>query len=91
MFDPDELKRMRLRVLVFLVVALTLTVIGASTSVMLSDAVYTLATLMIVGMTGWMVRWAELSNFVWKLVTTAMILVCISQTLDITENFTQLG
>lgn len=90
MFDPDELKRMRLRVLVFLVVALTLTVIGASTSVMLSDAVYTLATLMIVGMTGWMVRWAELSNFVWKLVTTAMILVCISQTLDITENFTQL-
>ncbi len=90
MIDPGELKRMRLRILVFLVVALLLTVVGASTSVMLSDAAYTLATLMIVGMTGWMVRWAELSNFVWKLVAMAMVLVCIAQTLDLTENFTQL-
>lgn len=90
MIDPGELKRMRLRVLVFLVVALALTLVGASTSVMLSDAAYTVATLMIVGMTGWMVRWAELSKFVWKLVATALVLVCISQTLDLTENFTQL-
>ncbi len=89
MIDPGELKWMRLRVLAFLFAALSLTLVGASTSLMISDAAYTLATLMIVGMTGWMVRWADLSSFVFKLVSIAMVLVCISQTLDLTENFPQ--
>jgi len=90
MTDAGDLKRMRLRVFYFLVAALSLTLVGASTSVMISDSAYTVATFMIVGMTGWMVRWAELSKFVWKLVSIAMVLVCISQTLDLTENFPQL-
>ncbi len=69
MIDPGELKWMRLRVLAFLFAALSLTLVGASTSLMISDAAYTLATLMIVGMTGWMVRWADLASFVCKLIS----------------------
>lgn len=85
--DASELSRIRGRISLFLILALVCTVVGASTSVMVSDAAYTLANFMLVGMAVWIVRWARCSALVWRLIVVAMVLVTIAQILDITENF----
>lgn len=87
MLDQIELRRMRWIISGFLILSLVLTVVGASTSVAVSDAAYTGAILCIVGISAWVIRWAKSSNLVRWLTLGALVLIAFAQTLDITEDF----
>lgn len=87
MLDQNELRRMRWLISGFLFLSLALTVVGASTSVAVSDAAYTGAILSSVGISAWVIHWANSSRLVRWLTSGALLLIVFAQTLDITEDF----
>lgn len=86
MLDPVELSRMRRRIAAGMGLTVAFVMVGAVTGGMVSDIAYCGTVLMTVGMTFLVVRWADCSQLVRRLIFCATLLLIMAQSLDITEN-----
>ena len=91
MLDPVELSRMRRKIAVGMGLTVAFVMVGAVTGGMVSDLAYSGTVLMIVGMTFLVVRWADCSQLVRRLIFCATLLLIMAQSLDITENLAALN
>lgn len=91
MIDPAELSRMRRRIAAGMGLTVGFVLIGAVTGGTISDMAYTATVLLTVALTFWVVRWAECSWLVRRLILGAAALLLMAQSLDITENLAVLN